>query len=162
MKTIRFFLLLGLMLVGTGSYASEFRAFRAIASPAGLPDGAQVAETLQPVNQDIVRDALEDMADAYGKPELEEFLAEEFFDKQRLMDAIDENVPQDVNLRMLSIRGVQTLDQYTVPQPSGNGNIRVSTVTATAAMNLEFNSPVNGFQRIPSTVEFFLRVREPI
>ena len=88
---------------------------------------------------------------------MESILADSFYDKSRLLDVMDTQVPRDARLSIQSIQGIQTLQQYRVPDAGGRDSL-VSIVSATVRTQLEFNS-TNGFVRLPGTNEFLLKVK---
>ncbi len=87
-------------------------------------------------------------------------LATNFYDKSRLLDALNTNYPRDAKLRILAVQGVQTLAQY-VQAGAGGVEQLVSRVSVTARTQVEFNDPRTGAQRLEGTNEYILLFTEP-
>lgn len=139
--------------------ASEFRLIRPIPTPKAPPEKAVPVEKIRPVDREVVEGAVRELIQAWNNKNIEGVVGEEFYDKSRLSDAMDEKVPRDAELRILSIQGIQTLNQYTEVDPSG-ARWTVSTVSATVRTQLEFNDPDSGFQRREGTNEYIFMVKE--
>lgn len=158
--------LCGLLLSGwiAGQASAQFRTHTPIASPKSdarsLPDNALPVAKVVPVPREIVEPQLERIIAVWNTPAMAQTLADEFFDRTRLLDAVDTEVPRDAKLRFQSLQAVQTLQQYRVPEAAGQVSRRVSIVSATARTQLEFNS-ATGLVRLPGTNEFIMRVTQP-
>ena len=134
--------------------ATEFRVLQPIATPGG--GLAAAGPVLRPVGRETVEAAAREIFARYNTPDLAAALAGEFFDAERLADAVTRAVPRDARMRVLSVQGAQTLGQAV------RGSALVSTVSAVVRAQLEFNDPVRGFQRREGTNELLLRIREPL
>ena len=88
-----------------------------------------------------------------------ETLSEQFYDKSRLLDVVQTGVPRDATLKIQSIQGIQTYQQYIVPSSDGGRGEMVSIVSVTVRTQVEFNSPT-GFTRLPGINEFILEVTQ--
>ena len=146
--------------------ARQFRQINPIASPINarsvLPDGAKAVKVSQAVDREQIAGAVNQLLSKWNNGELESTLSEEFFDKSRLIDAVDTVVPRDATLRVQSIQGVQTLQQYLVPSEEAEGREDlVSIVSATVRTQLEFNDPAEGYVRRQGVNEFILKVTQP-
>ncbi len=141
------------------SHAAEFRVIMPILTPKAIPEGAAPVKAIRPIPRKIVTAAVNKLVRAWNSNALQQALGKEFYDKSRLTDAMDTKVPRDAKMRVLSIQGIQTLNQFTQTDPEGN-TILVSTVSATVRTQLEFNDSVNGFQRREGTNEYIFRVRQ--
>jgi len=141
--------------------AREFRALKPVDAAAQLPEGAQPVEQFEPVAQEIVHKAVEQLMSSWATPEMQDYLSKDFYDKQRLEDVIDTLVPRDAQIRILSIQGIQTLQQYEEAVPGDPAaSQRVSRVSVTVRTQLEFNDS-NGMLVIqPGTTEYILKFRE--
>ena len=145
----------------SGVHGTEFRVIKPILTPqAGLPEGAKPVSRIEPVNRKIVEGAVKKLMEAWNGNALEKMLGKEFYDKSRLDDAMDDKVPRDAKLRVLSIQGVQTLNQYIEDRDEKKS--RVSTVSVTVRTQLEFNDPENGFQRREGTNEYVFRIKQRV
>jgi hypothetical protein len=139
--------------------AREFRTFKSIRTPKALPEGAKVGKEIQPVDRKIMEGAVKKLMRSWNTAGMENMLAEDFFDKSRLFDSIDDKVPRDAKLSILSIQGIQTLSQQIQTDTAG-AEIVVSTVSATVKTQLEFNDETDGFQRREGTNEYIFRVKQ--
>lgn len=147
-----------LTVVGASSTdARQFRTIRPIATPEKLPDNAQPVEQFRPVRAQIVRAAVEKLAEAWNTGNLDPMLSrEKFYNKDRLLDTLAGDVPRDALLRVLSVGGITTLDQYY--QPRDGRRRQINIVSAIVRTQIEFNDPNNGFIRLDGRNEFVLEV----
>lgn len=143
--------------------ARQFRQIVPIATPvkttSALPEGAIAVENPQQLDRATVETAVNEVLSKWNTPDMQSTISEQFFDKVRLGDAVDTLVPRDATMSVQSIQGVQTLQQYILPEPEGNN--LVSIVSATVRTQLEFNNPEQGFVRLPGVNEFILKVSQP-
>lgn len=153
-----------LLLTAASTQARQFRIIQPIATPENvndaLPDGARPVESVQPVTREQLEPHLRKLFQDWESGQIDEHLAEDFWDSQRLLDTLDVVVPRDANLRLQSIQGIQTLSQYMQQDAETGGDERVSIVSATVRTQLEFNTPGGGFIRRPGVNEFILQVTE--
>ncbi len=159
------FLLLALLaLCGSGAQlgAQESRQFNRIATPQSqqLPPGARAVVAVRAITMAQAESAMQSVAAAWNTPQLDPLLASNFYDKSRLLDALNTNYPRDAKLRVLAVQGVQTLGQYVQPSASGAEQL-VSRVSVTARTQVEFNDPRTGAQRLEGTNEYILLFTEP-
>lgn len=141
--------------------AAEFRTFKPIPIPASVLSPATEQQSFVPVNQAKVKNAVERLMEAWNKPQLTKMVSERFYDKDRLVDAVNTKAPRDAKIRVLSIQGIQTLQQETKKHPKQPDRMLVvSRVSVTVKTQIEFNDPVNGFQRREGTNEYILRVTQ--
>lgn len=157
--------MVSLLLLATPGSARQFRQIKPIATPqneaAGLPEGAVPLETVTPLTRAEVEPLVRESLAKWNTPQMAESLSEAFFDRRRLLDAVDTLVPRDAKLTVQAVQGIQTLQQFVVPGADGGRGDIVSVVSATVRTQLEFNSPTDGFQRRPGTSEFILEIRTP-
>jgi hypothetical protein len=139
-------------------YATDFRPFNPITSPnAKLPSGAMTVAKPMPVDVREVEKAVEKIMGSWNTPDMDNKLAGEFYNKDRLMDTVATGVPKDAKLRLLSVQGVQTLNQHIRKNDSGE-SLLVSMVSAIARTQVEYNDPTRGFQRLEGMNEYILKV----
>ncbi len=140
----------------------QFRSVVPIATPAriksALPDGAQAVDKPEQLDRSKVKAAVDQVLSKWNTGEMEGTLSDQFFDRTRLTDVVDNVVPRDAILRVQSVQGVQTLQQYVMP--GDDGNSRVSIVSATVRTQLEYNDPESGYVAVPGVNEFILKVTE--
>lgn len=144
------------ILLPTGGEAREFRQLKTIPTPATLPTGAVAVKDLQPIPRAVLEEGVENIMAHWNTPQLEEVLSEDFYDAQRLEDNVLTYAPRDANIRLLSIRGHQLLQQYRQDEN------RISRVSVTVGTQVEFESPAQGFQTRQGTIELILKVTEPM
>jgi hypothetical protein len=159
-------------LVAEGASAQEFRKMRRIARPPVAKPvvtdakASAVLETrkaapeqnLTPISRDVAEKAIGMLVNAWNSNTLESVLADNFFDKSRLTDAMDTKVPRDAELSILAIQDVQTLKQKIDDTP--DGKVLVSTVSITVRSQLTFNDPNKGYQRREGINEYIMRIRQ--
>lgn len=156
-------LLAALFAAAMPASAQEARQLNRIATPQAapkLPPGARAVAAVRPVPAAPVEAAVQQIAASWNTARLEPLLADNFYDKTRLLDTLNAKVPRDAKLRVLAIQGMQTLNQYLQKNPAGSED-RVSRVSVTVRTQLEFNDPQTGLQRLDGTNEFILLVMEP-
>jgi hypothetical protein len=158
-----FALLLALLLAPTQAQAQEFRLLNRIPTPGAaqrLPPGASVLSTPRPVPASDIEAAVRDIAASWNSTALEPLLAENFYDKSRLVSALAAGVPRDAGLRLVSIQGSQVLSQYTLVGPDGQRAF-YSRVSVTVRTQVEYNDLQKGFQRLDGTNDLVLLFKEP-
>ena len=131
--------------------AREFRDIQRLNKPSA--DGITNGKIIKPVEKTVVESVVEKIFNSYNTPEFDSLLSKNFYNKDRLTTAIDEKVPKDAAMRVLGIRGVETLGQTL------QGNRLVSTVSVTVKAQMEFNN-ASGFQRRESTNELILKITQ--
>ncbi len=150
-------------LVANISQARQFRLLTPIASPeqplANVPAGAVAVEAVTPLSRQVVEPMVRKVIEQWNTPGMISTLSDQFYDKSRLLDVMDTGVPRDAKLRVQSIQGIQTLQQYINPGAGTERGEMVSIVSATVQTQLEFNSS-NGFTRLPGTNEFILQITQ--
>lgn len=151
-----------LSMAGSQSQARQFRILAPISTPseqtANLPKGAILIEHPQPLSRGDVAPLLQQVIEKWNSSEMASTLSDQFYDKSRLLDVMNTGVPREAKLRIQSIQGIQTLQQYIVPNPADGRGEQVSIVSATVRTQLEFNSPMAGFVSLPGTNEFILQI----
>jgi hypothetical protein len=159
---LRFFLASILAAAAFCATAQEFRAINPIRAPrAQLPAGAQRVVPQKPVPREKVEAAVAKVTAAWNTPELERVLAQDFYDRTRLLDNLASKAPRDARLRVVGIQGVQLLDQYIRPATAQNPyRAMVSQLSVTVRTQIEFND-ATGFQRLDGTNEFIIDLTEP-
>lgn len=150
-----------LALAAMASGAQDFRRFDPIARPSAPPPGFDNVETIEPVDANTARAAGQALMQAWNEGSLDQHLADDFMDRDRLLDSMVEDVPRDASVRVLSVRAPQTLSQMTGRATDG-ARVRVSTVSMTAETQIEFNDPVRGFRVLRGENELILRITEEL
>lgn len=116
------------------------------------------APGLRQVPREAVEEAVRKIYAAYNTPAFRPYLSERFYDPERLAAAIDEKVPREATLRLISINSAQTVSQ----QPAKDENERdviESLVMVVVRAQMEFTN-AQGFQRREGEQELVLRFRE--
>lgn len=151
-------LLIGLTTV---AQARQFRYSAPIATPQGqqasLPAGAIAISNPRALARSEIEPEIRKLIAKWNTPQMSETLSDQFYDKDRLIDAIGIKVPKDAVMRVQSVQAIQTLQQYRSPASYGAGGKEVSLVSAIVKTQIEFNGPT-GLVRLPSTSEFTLEV----
>ena len=147
---------------GSVVFAQEFRTLRPIPRPPveePRADGeSKVSGKFIPVDRRELDKTIRELVAKWNTPEFESVLAETLFDRTRVEDTMRTNVLRHARLRVLSVQGVQILNQQVVPDPSGLPiQTVVSTVSATVRAQAEFNDPSMGFQRQEGVNELILQ-----
>ena len=137
------------------AHAKEFRDIQRLKKPEVEGEAAKI---IQPVESAVVEQAVEEVFSKYNTPEFEALLSKGFYNKDRLTTAIDEKVSRDATMRVLGIRGIETLGQ-TIQADSSGVNKLVSTVSVTVRSQMEFSNS-SGFQRRDGTNELILRITQ--
>jgi len=138
--------------------AGEFRSYEPINSPAAAPEGATVLRTIEPLDRQVLEQLIRELLAAWNDTGFSGRLSEEYYDKSRLLEAMDEKVPRDATLRILAIQHIQTLIQYATT--TAEGDAIVSTVSAAVATQIEYNDPVEGFKKHEGVNEFIFNVTQ--
>ncbi len=155
--------LVALLLVSAQGQAQEFRLLNRIATPTAaqrLPSGARLVTSPQPIPAAEIEAAVREVVGSWNKPNLEGLLAENFYDKSRLLGTLAAGVPRDAALRIVSIQGSQLLSQYTMAGPDGQQAL-YRRVAVTVRTQVEFNDPQKGFQRLDGTNDLVLLFQGP-
>jgi hypothetical protein len=145
------------------AFAQESRQLNRIATPraaAPLPPGARAVARVQPLSAQRMKAIADQIAAAWNTPALGSMLSDNFQQKDRLLDALQVQVPRDARLRLLAVEGMQTVGQYLQRDTSGK-DMLVSRVSVTARTQVEFNDPRGGFQRLEGRNELIVLVEDP-
>lgn len=147
--------------LGSTALAKEFRTIKPINAAMAVPDGAQAPKAFRPVATELVDQAVEKLMESWGSPQMQDYLSKNFFDKDRLTDVIDTLVPRDAVVRILSIQGVQTVQQWEEAAPGDPDlMLRVSRVSVVVRTQLEFTRPDGVLETKPGTTEYILKFKE--
>ncbi|MEQ9463168.1 MAG: hypothetical protein RJQ10_05875 [Haliea sp.] len=152
---------LALTLCSLTTTAREFRSLNSVEASMPVPEAAELVETFEPVATELVDQAVEQLMASWGTPAMQDYLSKNFFDKDRLTDVIDTIVPRDAKIRILSVQGIQTVQQWEEPSPVvGQGMLRVSRVSVVVRTQLEFSQPDGTLATFPGTTEYILKFKE--
>ena len=165
---------LALAVVGAAPSALEFRTSIPVRTPDNVgeaflegaveacvpePCGELLAVQLfEPVRRSAVRAAIDQVAAAWNSAQLREYLADGFFDRNRLLDTFSEVVPRDARLKVLSVQSVEVLAQYLEDAAPGEPALRVSVVTTRVRTQVEFTDPRAGFVRSRAAAQEYILV----
>ena len=168
MKKQAVFLGIGLLLMtATVVRSAEMRRFQPIRTPVKVasltPQGFTEVPEIHPVDPAKVTKAMTRFFEDWNGIGTADLLAEDFFDKSRLGDAMVDatRVPPDARLRLLSLQGVHTIRQMIGEDPS-HGQVLVSIVQVKARTQLEFNDSTHGFMRLEGVNDFIVEVTESL
>jgi len=147
--------------------AQTFRSIQPILSPGLekqnlLSPGLAVRLGANPEGRSIPRDVVEAAVRriyaAYNTPEFRNYLSERFYDPERLLAAVDEKVPREATLRLVSINSVQTVSQQRAKDEQDRDVVE-SLVMVVVRAQMEFTTAA-GFQRREGESELVLRFRQ--
>lgn len=113
---------------------------------------------LRQVPREVVEEAVRKIYAAYNTPEFRQYLSERFYDPERLTDAINEKVPREAKLRLISVNSAQTVSQQPAKDEQGR-DVLESLVMVVVRAQMEFTTTA-GFQRREGESELILRFRE--
>ena len=155
-------LCLALIVGVTGvAQARQFRYSAPIATPqdqrANLPSGAVAIANPRAIPRSEIEPEIRKLIAKWNTPQMSEILSEQFYDKDRLLDAIGTTVPKDATMRVQSLQAIQTLQQYRSSASYGAAGKEVTLVSAIVKTQIEFNGPT-GLVKLPGTSEFTLEV----
>ena len=156
------------MLFAAGSASAQtFRQFLPIFVPdpetrqailQGLQLRGAALPGLQQVPRETVEAAVRKIYAAYNTPDFQQYLSERFYDSERLVEAINEKVPREAKLRLITINSAQTVSRRAAQDDEGR-DVTESLVLVVVRAQMEFTS-VAGFQRREGEQELLLRFRE--
>jgi hypothetical protein len=155
--------------LATPAAAQSFRLIQPIMVPdaqlreamaKGLQLRGSAIPGLRQVPREVVEDAVRKIYTAYNTPDFQQYLSVRFYDPERLVDAINEKVPREAKLRLISINSMQTVSQQPAKDEQGKDVIE-SLVMVVVKAQMEFTS-VAGFQRREGESEIVLRFRETL
>ncbi len=159
---------LAILACATPAQAQTFRSIQPIPVPdaqmrEAIRQGAQLRGAAIPGMRQIPRERVEEAVRriyaAYNTPDFRQFLSERFYDPDRLLSAIDEKVPREATLRLLSVNSAQTVSTQRAKDEQGR-DVSESLVLVVVRAQMEFNN-AQGFQRREGEQEIVLRFREP-
>ena len=141
-------------------HAQEFRKINPIPRP-GKGAGRSIAPSeYYPISRDQMKKKMKEIFSQWNNGDLSKYLADDFYDKTRLLDNMYEKVPRDARIRLLSVGETQIMDQREMS--TSTGKRIVSTVSVTATTQIEFNDPQRGFRRLEGQNEYILRIIEEL
>lgn len=171
-KVVLSFMLPGIVLFSSIGDTRQFRRMEPIpvapevnerGAPGVIADvpSAQLMSVanLKPIDENVIRRALDDIVGRWNTQGLDEYLDEHFPQRFELLDMMNREIPTDAVLELISVQNISTTSQVwgnqTPPERS-----QISTVVATVSLQLRFNDPVKGLITLPHTSQFYLRVVE--
>ena len=144
------------------SSARSFRQSQTIKTPDKITPSSVTSEikgdTLDKsitLNRQIVLDAYKHIFNAWGKPEMNKMISDNFSDKKELMNAIADGVPFDAKLRFISMDSMRVLSQKKV---ANSKDEVASIVTAEITTEVTYQDVSLGFQTIRGTGEYTIEL----
>jgi len=140
---------------------TEFRRRLAIPSPSQLAPGVRPVANPQPVDRKVIEAGVEQIFAAFseGGRGIDRLLANDFVNRQRLIDDIGVRVPRDARLRVIAVQSVRTMEQVETTGDDGRP-VRISRVVATVRSQLEYNDPIAGFRRLDGVADYIFRIEQ--
>lgn len=146
-------------LCSTPIAAQEFRTLNAIPTPGKTLAGMIPVEEVRPITPSAAADSVKKVMSAWNGGGIQQYLGDDFYDKSGLSDAINIKVPKDAAIRIMSVQGVQTLQQFQ-RKKDGGGQELISEVSVTADTQIEYNDPTKGFVKFGGVNEYIIRITE--
>ncbi|NLI75004.1 MAG: hypothetical protein GX442_01020 [Candidatus Riflebacteria bacterium] len=164
---------------------AEFRSMQPIATPrqtwsqeaagdaaaAGAPPTAvrptpeveKLAQEARSRAPQLAREAMQRLVLSWNQGDAARHLSSDFVDRERFLTSWDGQVPRDARVRLLSVEGVQPLDQDNRLEGSPPTLLHVNTrISVRATTQVEYNDPQRGFQRREGRNEYIFRIRQRI
>jgi hypothetical protein len=150
-------------LVGVGiAEARDFRKSRVIKTPhtksapviKGDTKGTALKKAVN-VDRKLIQQAYQSIFKAWGTPELDKMISDNFSDKKELMNAIADGIPFNANLRFISMDSMRVLTQKRV---DGTKNNVSSIVSAEVTTEVTYQDSKLGFQTIRGTGEYTIEL----
>lgn len=160
-------ILIAALAVASAAQAQSFRFIQPIMVPdaevrEAMQQGQQLRGTaipgLRQVPFAVVEEAVRKIYAAYNTPDFRQYLSERFYDPDRLLDALNEKVPREARLRLITVNSAQTVSQQPAKDEEGRTVIE-SLVMVVVRAQMEFTTTA-GFQRREGESELVLRFRE--
>ena len=156
------FFSLFLVMAAMQGHSQECRRIQPIASPVAadtpIVEGATKVREVRAIDRQVVEKTMQQIAESWNTPEMAKKLAAGFYDKDRLMDSMNANAPVDARLRFLSVGSYRVLRQEI--KPEADGDRLISRVSVIAKSQIEYNDPVNGFQRRQGEQEYIVKITQ--
>jgi len=157
MKIFKVMMMGAILLIAINGFAREFRNFVPILTPKKVPKGFQLAST--PVeNVSLMKKSVKEIFKSWKQGNFEKYLSEDFYDKRKLLDAMSYKVPPSAKIRVLSIKNMQTLQQFQKYRKDGSIEV-YSTVSVTADTQIEFDDVHKGFRRLEGENEYIIQIK---
>lgn len=160
----KWFLCLTIFLVAgvLNASAQECRRIQPIATPAEkdtpIVEGAKKVNEVRAIDRQVVEKTMRQIAESWNTPEMAKKLASGFYDRDRLTDSMNANAPVDARLRFLSIGSYRILRQEI--KAEADGDRLISRVSVIAKSQIEYNDPVNGFQKRQGEQEYIIKITQ--
>lgn len=134
----------------TTAAAHSFRMPSAIVKPGELPDGAELIFPPRAFEPGFVEQKVREVLGAWNTPSFRALLADDFYEKDRLLDTISDRVPRDARVQILGVQGSRIVRQYLQKSSDGGRHI-VSDVEVRVMSEVVLNDPTLGYVRLPGT-----------
>lgn len=144
------------------AHSQEWRRIEPIATPsaplAPITDEGIIPAEQIPVDRRAVEQAMQAVARSWNSADMSGILSESFRNKDRLMDVMATAVPADATMRLVSVGSHRILNQVVQPRPEGT--LLVSRVVVSARVQVEYNDPATGFQRLPGEQDYIIKITQ--
>ncbi len=160
----RQFHLIIVLLVLFGSSTLSARGFRSFDAIVVAPQAALEGEALatpRAVSSAAIRAGVETIIASWNGPALERVLADQFYDRHRLLDAIDTHVPRNATLRLISLQGAQVIRQRQRAAQQQSAAALISDISVTVNTQLEYRDQ-QGLRSFPGSFELVIRLTQPL
>ena len=159
-------------------HALEFRSINPIRAPEGNEilhsraltrlcadvncDELIHAEKIVPVKKNHVEKIIKKLAKDWKTRRLSEYLAEDFFEKERLLDTLRASTSLAPKLRILAIRDLETISQFVKPVSIERAGYRFSLMVAKIKTQVEYNTAKGYVKSKANTQEYLFLIREKL
>ena len=139
-------------------HAKEFRDIHRLNKPSSA-EKEGYGKIIKPLEKSVVEAAVGEVFSKYNTPDFGSLLADSFYNKNLLTNAVDSKVPRDATIRVLGMQGMETMGQTIQSRAGSNSQKLVSIVSVTVKAQMEFNNS-SGFQRREGTNELLLKITQ--
>ncbi len=155
-----------------GEAGQEFRSFDLIPTPAEAlknqvnltAEGYQPISNIQKVPEVVVEKVVRDLFGSWNTPSLSTKLAKNFPNKSRIVDSINNGVPRNMELQVLSMQNPRTVEQYIRPHPSGDGSYQLlSKISVSVRSQVADSGGIRKeFVRVEGTSEYLISIVQKV
>lgn len=154
-----------------GAGAQQSRQLNPIPRPAPPPPPGQVERAAPaaaprlvapptPAVRDAVMRSVELLSKTWNSAQLRTLLSRDFYDRDRVVDAVTSKAPRDAVLRILGVQAINVLSQEVRPTRNGIEEEVVTRVSVVLRTQVEFNDPAAGFRKLEGLNEAIFVFRE--
>jgi len=148
--------------------AQEFRKIRAIRTPNPKRrvltdlDGNKVkpVQGVKNLSPQLVEKVMRKFIASWNTSDMQKYLSNSFYQKDRLVDSMNSKLPADAALRLLSVGSHRVIDQGYIDSP--NGKVMVSRVAVLARTQVEYHDKNGKLQRREGEQEYTIKIKQRV